>query len=144
MMKMFHYLKYFLFHVIGLISAAAILAGGGFITAGFLAVLVIYLVGDAVCGDDTSTPHFSFPGILTAQLWLALPLLAFIVFSAVWSVCSGDPLGFGAWLTQLTGYDVIAARDATSPGHHISTLLATGLMIGMVGTITAHELTHRT
>ena len=40
MMKMFHYLKYFLFHVIGLISAAAILAGGGFITAGFLAVLV--------------------------------------------------------------------------------------------------------
>ncbi|MEN9451850.1 MAG: hypothetical protein RLZZ369_909 [Pseudomonadota bacterium] len=144
MMKMFHYLKYFLFHVIGLISAAAILAGGGFITAGFLAVLVIYLVGDAVCGDDTSTPHFSFPGILTAQLWLALPLLAFIVFSAVWSVCSGDPLGFGAWLTQLTGYDVIAARDTTAPGHHISTLLATGLMIGMVGTITAHELTHRT
>jgi hypothetical protein len=47
-------------------------------------------------------------------------------------------------VTQLSGYDVIAARDATAPAHHISTVLITGLMIGMIGTITAHELTHRT
>ncbi len=143
-MNLLHYLKYFLFHAIGLISVGAILAGGHYVTAGFLTVLVIYLVGDAVCGDDTSTPTFKYPAILTVQLWMALPLLALIVFSAVWSVCSGDPLGFGAWLTHLSGYDVIAARDATASVHHLSTLLITGLMIGMVGTITAHELTHRT
>jgi hypothetical protein len=97
MNNILHYLKYFLFHAIGLISAGAILAGGGYVTGGFFAVLIIYVIGDAVCGDDTSTPHFKYPGILTAQLWLALPLLAFIVFAAVWSVCSGDPFGFGAW-----------------------------------------------
>lgn len=57
---------------------------------------------------------------------------------------SGDFLGFGAALTQLTGYDLIAARDATFAGHYVSTVLITGLMIGMVGTIPAHELTHRT
>lgn len=143
-MNILHYLKYFLFHAIGLISAGAILAGGHYVTGGFLAVLLIYVVGDAVCGDDTSTPTFKYPAILTVQLWMALPLLAFIVFSAVWSVCSGDPLGFGAWITHVTGYDVIAARDATASGHHLATLLITGLMIGMIGTITGHELTHRT
>ena len=143
-MNLLHYLKYFLFHVMGLMSLSVILVGGPSLSVGLLAVLVIYLVGDAVCGDDTSTPHFKYPGILTSQLWLALPLLSAIVFSAVWSVSSGDPLGFGAWVTQLTGYDVIAARDATAFVHHISTVIITGLMIGLIGTITAHELTHRT
>jgi hypothetical protein len=77
-------------------------------------------------------------------LWLALPVLALIVFSALWSVSPGDPFGFGGRVTQLIGYDLVAARDATTFGHHLSTLVLTGLMIGMVGTIAAHELTHRT
>lgn len=143
-MALFHYLKYFLFHAIGLMSLAFILAGGAWVTGGLLTVLVIYMVGDAVCGDDTATPVFRHPGILTFQLWMALPLLALIVFAAVWSVSPGDPLGFGAALTALTGYDVLAAREGTFWAHHVSTILLTGLMIGMVGTITAHELTHRT
>jgi len=142
--KLLHYLKYCLFHAVGLLSVVAILAGGGWITAGLLAVLLLYIVGDALCGSDTSTPQFGHPRILTAQLWFALPLLALIVFAAVWSVSSGDALGFGAWLSGFSGYDVLAARDATGPGHHVSAWLLTGLMIGMMGTITGHELTHRT
>lgn len=143
-MKALHYLKYFLFHVVGLLSAAAILAGGAWITIGLIAVVFIYVIGDAIAGDDTSTPNFKYPGILTFQLWLALPLLTLIVFSAVWSVSSGDFLGFGAALSRLTGYDLIAARDATFVGHYVSTWALTWLMIGMTGTIPAHELTHRT
>lgn len=143
-MNVLHYLKYFLFHGVGLLSAAAILAGGAWMTAGLIGILMFYLVGDALCGDDTSTPDFKYSAILTVQLWLALPLLSFIVFCALWSFSSGDFLGFGAALTQLSGYDVIAAREATSAWHYVSCALLTGLMIGMVGTIPAHELTHRT
>jgi len=140
-----HYLKFFSFHAIGLFAVATLLAGGPFITAGLLAVLALYIVGDAISGDDTATPKFKYPIILTAQLWLGLPLLSLIVFCAVWSFSTaGDPLGFGAWATHLSGYDLLAARDATSFGHHVSAVILTGLMIGMVGTITAHELTHRT
>ncbi|MFW7381337.1 MAG: alkane 1-monooxygenase [Oligoflexus sp.] len=143
-MIIFHYLKYFLYHAIGLFSVVTILAGGGYITAGFVLIVSLYVLGDAVAGDDTSTPEFRHPSILTLQLWLALPLLMLIVFSSVWSVSSGDPLGFGHFISQITSYDVIAAREATSFGHHISAVILTGLMIGMIGTITAHELTHRT
>lgn len=143
-MNALHYLKYFLFHAVGLLAAAAILAGGAWISLGLLAIVAFYLLGDAVCGDDTSTPQFDYPGILTVQLWLALPLVAFIVFSAVWSVSAGDFLGFGAALGRLSGHDLLAARDATHVGHHVSAWVLTGLMIGMLGTITAHELTHRT
>ena len=143
-MKALHYLKYFLFHAVGLCSAAALLAGGPWIAYGLAAVLTLYVFGDLVCGDDTSTPEFRHPGILTFQLWLALPLLCFIVFAALWGVSDGDFLGFGAALGQATGYDLIAARDATNLGQHICAWVLTGLMIGTIGTITAHELTHRT
>jgi NAD(P)H-flavin reductase/ferredoxin len=141
---LFQYVKYFSFHLIGLLSLAALFAGTHYITAGFLAVLLFYILGDAVAGDDDTTPSFKYPRLLTAQLWMALPLLTLIVFAAVWSVSRTDIFGIGAWLQQLTGYDVLAARSATTIGHHLSGALLTGLMIGMIGTIPAHELTHRT
>lgn len=139
-----HYLKFFAFHLIGLLAIVAIFGGGSLATAGLLAVVVLYMIGDALCGDDASTPNFRYPGILTVQLWLALPLLSAIVFTSVWSVSTGDPLGVGALITDLVGYDVLAARAATTTGQHVAILVLTGLMIGMVGTITGHELTHRT
>jgi fatty-acid desaturase len=140
----FDYLKYSMFHGIGLTAVAGILAGGSVITLTLLAVLGIYLLGDLVAGDDVTAPHFRHPGILTTQLWLALPLVSLIVFVSVWSVCPGDPLGFGGWIAGWTGYDVLSARAATTWAQSVSAALATGLMIGMIGTIPAHELTHRT
>lgn len=140
----FHYLKFFLFHFVGIAVIASIVLGGSYITFGLLGVLIFYVVGDAVLGDDTSTPTYKIPAILTVQLWMALPLLSLIVFSAVWSVSSGDPLGYGKYIYNLSGYDVLAVRDATTWGQHLATWYLTGLMIGMIGTISAHELTHRT
>jgi NAD(P)H-flavin reductase/ferredoxin len=138
------YLKYFLFHGIGAYAVWGILAGGSATYNGLLGIILAYMLGDALLGDDTSTPRFTRPGVLTAQLWMALPLLCLIVFCALWMVAPGDPLGFGAWATTLTGYDLLAARAATTFGEHVAAGVITGLMIGLVGTIPAHELTHRT
>jgi alkane 1-monooxygenase len=139
-----HYLKFFGFHLVGLFAAAALLAGGPWAVAGLLGVLAFYIVGDAICGDDTSTPAYRHPGILTVQLWLALPLIVLIVFAAVWSVSPADPFGIGATLTSWTGHDLLAAREATTAGQHAAAWILTGFMIGMIGTVTAHELIHRT
>lgn len=139
-----HYLKHLLFHAIGLFAAGTLLSGGSWITVGLIGVVAFYVIGDAIGGDDTSTPRFGRPGILTGMLWSALPLIAFIVFCAVWSVADRDIFGFGAWLGGLTGYDLLAAREATTWGHHLSGIVLTGLMVGMIATIPAHELTHRT
>lgn len=139
-----HYLKFFGSQAVGLVSAASIVAGGWLTTLGLGFLAAVYLLGDAFGGDDTSTPSYRHPAVLTVQLWLALPLLALIVFVSVWSVCAGDPLGFGAAIVRMTGYDALAARAATGFGHHVSAGLLTGFMIGLCGTIPAHELTHRT
>jgi NAD(P)H-flavin reductase/ferredoxin/fatty-acid desaturase len=138
------YLKFFLFHLVGLYAAVALVAGGVWTTVGLLAVVAFYVGGDALLGDDRSAPRYRHPGLLTAPLWAALPLLALIVYAAVWSVSPGDPLGFGAGIHALTGWDALAARAASHFGHQVSAVILTGLMIGMIGTITAHELVHRT
>lgn len=138
------YLKFSLFHLVGLVALAALVAGGGWTVAGLLGTVGFYVLGDLVLGDDLRSPRYARPGVLTAQLWLALPLLAAIVFAAVWSVAPGDPLGFGAWIAASIGHDALAAREASGFGTHLAAWLLTGLMIGMVGTIPAHELVHRT
>ncbi|MBW3163634.1 alkane 1-monooxygenase [Ferrimonas balearica] len=140
----FHYLKFFMFHLVGLLTAMTMLAGGHWISVGTLLIVGYYIVGDAVLGDDTSTPDFQHTTLLTVQLWLALPLLCFMVFCSLWSVASADLFGFGHWLTQLNGYDLLAAREATAWFHHLSGMVLMGLMIGVIGTIPGHELTHRT
>lgn len=141
---LFHYLKYFLFHIVSFVSACVILLGGDYITWSLVVVLLVYTVGDLILGDDTSLPEYKHPGVLTFQLWLALPMLCFVMLVCLWSISSTDILGFGASLQQLTGYDFLAAREATHWVHHVSVFIITGLYIGLIGTITGHELTHRT
>lgn len=141
---LFDYLKFVGFHGIGLIALASLLAGGSATVLGLFGVLGAYIIGDFIAGDDTRTPEYRHPGLLTGALWMALPLLMAIVFVAVWTVAPGDPLGFGAWAGGLLGHDLLAARDASGFGVHVAGLFLTGLMIGLVGTIAAHELTHRT
>jgi alkane 1-monooxygenase len=141
---MFHYLKFFLFHGIGLLSILFFTLGNDWMTWGFLGIFVGYIALDAVLGDDISIPDYQHPDILTWQLWLALPLLSAIVFAFLWQVSSDDPLGYGALIQSVTGYDIFTARDANSGWNLFWGVIMCGLMIGMVGTITGHELTHRT
>lgn len=140
----FHYFKFSFFHIIGVIAAFTILAGGNYTVFGLIGLLLLYIFGDAVSGNDTTVPEYKYPKILTFQLWMALPLLMFIVFSSIWSVSTADSFGFGAWAEKLTGYDFIKAKELSGWIHHFCGFITTGLLIGMTGTITAHELTHRT
>jgi len=139
------YAKYFFFHAIGLYAIVATVLGlAGSATLATFGMLVLILLGDALGGDDATSPRYKRPRVLTAQLWLALPLLALIVFTMVWATCPGDPFGYGALLSRLVGREVLPGRHTASLATILSSWLATGLLIGLIGTITAHELTHRT
>lgn len=138
------YLKFSLFHLLGLITAASFFAGGVWSTVSLLSINFAFLLGDMFLGDDSSAPNYRHPWAMTLLLWLALPVLVLTSFASVWSVSAGDPLGVGAMLSVWVGSDLLAARDATHWMHHVSTFLAMGMMIGILGIIPAHELSHRT
>ncbi|MCF6764962.1 fatty acid desaturase [Thiotrichales bacterium 19S3-7] len=143
-MMIFHYLKYTLFHFVGLFAAAAIFAGGSYTIAAFIMVVLFYTIGDELSGNDTSTPNFKNPKLLTYQLWLALPLLILIVFALIWRFSNDEFLNIGTFLSNLSGINLLQIRADNSIVSNLSAILLTGLMIGLIGTITAHELTHRT
>lgn len=137
------YGKYLSLYLIGLSSLMGIWAGGPWLPLTLFLLLSFYVFGDAFFGDDKSTPDLKHSSLLIWQLWFALPLLFVIVFSFIWSVGSQDILSIGKTLGELTGYDFLAAREQTSFLEHLAGVFLVGLMIGMVGTVTAHELTHR-
>lgn len=141
---MFHYLKYFSFHIMALICAFSISLGGMWISIGFGIWLIWYILGDFLMGDDTSEPNYKYPKVLVWQLWMALPLLLLIVFAALWQFATVDVLGYGVAFQQLTGFNIIEARAATSALQHFVLIPFVGLAIGLIGTLTGHELTHKT
>lgn len=140
----FHYLKYFMFHAIGLFAAFFVTLGGDNITYGFLTVFFGYIILDAVLGDDVSTPDFKAARVLTWQLWFALPLICFISFTFLWQVGEQDLFNYGQFVHNLSGIDILANKASSDSIDIICAVLSLGLMIGLVGTITGHELTHRT
>lgn len=141
---MFDYLKFLLFYAVAAVAIAAIFAGGMWMPLALASLIGYYVIGDAILGDDTSTPKYRFPGLLTFQLWMTLPILSVVVFAMVWSVSPTDFGGVGQWIYSVTGYDVLAARDATNWAQRTGGIVLTGLMIAVMGTLVGHELTHRT
>ena len=99
---MFKYLKHSLFHVMGLLTALFLVLGGPYLVIGLAFSIATFVLGDLFLGDDKSAPKYSYPGILTLQLWLALPLLMLIVFALMWQVAPEDWFGFG-WMAKQIG-----------------------------------------
>lgn len=138
-----HYLKFFLFHFLAIGSICALALGNSSIVIGFALISGFIIFGDLLLGEDVSVPKYQHEWLLTFQLWLALPLLSLLVFVAIWSVSSTDTLGFGVNLSQIFNYDFNFAKSQSNGWHIYFTILLTGLMIGSMGTVTAHELVHR-
>lgn len=139
-----HYCKYFGMHLAALFCTAAMLLGGSAIVWGLGIFVLFYTLGDAVSGDDKSTPRYRYPGVLRLQLWMALPLLLLFMFVFIWNVAPTDVWGFGHLVQELSGYDALAAKADTSFLQRLAGVVFSSLMIALLGTITAHELTHRT
>ncbi|WP_100642933.1 alkane 1-monooxygenase [Alteromonas facilis] len=143
-MNILHYVKFLLIHLVGICALLSILAGGQWIVLGLIAITTFYIAGDAIAGDDKTTPQYAHPQVLTVLLWFALPIVIAIVLAFLWSVSPSDTMGVGAWLSDVSGYDLVEAKRSTTAQQHIAGAVLVGLMIGTIGTVTAHELTHRT
>ena len=85
-----HYAKFCLFHALSLYVVFVVLAGGWWTTAGLLGLIAIYSLGDRFGGDDTSTPHYTRPGILTGLTWMALPLISLVTFCLLYTSDAAD------------------------------------------------------
>jgi len=141
---MWKYLRYGLLTAIGVFATSMMMTGGHGMWAGFFAAVVLAVGGDALFGDDLSEPTYGHKWLLNLQLYSNWPMLTAMTFVLAWHFSDGDPLGVGAALGALTGYDFFAAREANSALDLFGGALGLGLYYGVAGTNVGHELTHRT
>jgi len=141
---MIHYVKFSLFHLLTLPFIVGITLGGYWMTLGFAAILLLVVFGDLLCGDDRAEPEYTKPWLLNSLVYCSLLFILLIFAALLWSVASTDLFGYGQLVQQLTGYDALAAREANDWWHFVPVWLGAGLLIAIVGTVPAHELTHRT
>lgn len=126
---------------------AGLILGGSWMWFGLICTSFIVILGDLFLGEDVSEPEFSHPWLLQGILFLAFPILAFLLFFLAWTGGAGqgkDFLGFGWAIQQLTGYDLMAAHSGDTFFHYVGAVLSVGLVVAGYGTNVAHELTHRT
>lgn len=142
--RLWDYLKFWFFHLFGVASIITLLMGGAYISFGTILIIALLTIGDFLSGEDTKTPLYKRKIFLTASLYTSLPILSMLVFVSVWRVSQGDPLGFGAYLESIFHFNFIAAKLETTAIHHVSAFILSFLMTGLLGTVPAHELVHRT
>jgi len=140
---MAYHLKFALFHLLALLAVLGFVLGGHWLWLGAFVAFAVVIPGDLLLGEDLSVPENPRTGLLNLQLYLALPLLLCLVFPLMWMASSEDPLGFGAAIGAL-GYDLFAARAATTGLDYLGGFFSASLFIAIIGTLVAHELVHRT
>jgi alkane 1-monooxygenase len=139
---MFHYLKFFHYFITILIGSVCLLFGGHFIWLGFMLFVGIYVFGDALLGDDLSTPVLSHTRLLNALLYSALPLAIFILSIGMWLVTPYN-WAFMDSLSTFFGYDFAAAKHHTTLWQLAIAVLFCGFLLGGAATVVGHELVHR-
>lgn len=140
---LFNHLKFFSYYFCALVGMLTIVAGQQWIIIGFLCFMGFFVLGDAFFGDDLTTPDYPFPRLLTLALWVALPMSILVVLSGVWLTTSSTSWPMLTHAANAIPYDIVNAKQLTSYLQLSFAALFCGLMLGGVGTISAHELVHR-
>jgi hypothetical protein len=140
------YLKGWLMPMLGIAFFLMLIKGGWWMWAPFVAALVFFIGADRFLPRDVSEPpRLQLSALLNLPLYLMLPLLTLLNFTVMWMFGSGDFLGYGAWVQSHLGIDLFAGRAATTSWMQWAGCIVTvGLLNAVGGTVTGHELTHRT
>ncbi|MFT3857382.1 MAG: alkane 1-monooxygenase [Aquabacterium sp.] len=140
------YLKGWLMPTLGVSFLFLLIKGGWWMWAPFALAIVFFIGADRFFPrDESGPPKIQIAPLLNLPLYLILPMLALLNFTILWMFGSGDFLGYGAWVKDTTGLDLFAGRENTTHWLQWAGCIVTvGLMNAVGGTVTGHELTHRT
>lgn len=140
---MLSYLRFALVPCVFLpLTALTTVLGGVWIVVSILCVTLSYLLFDNATTHDTADRRYRLPALLEIIPYLQLPAALLALFALIWQAAPGDLLGFGAWLTTLTGHNIMALHHLTQP-ELLLAAVSTGYTMS-TNTVVAHELIHKT
>ena len=140
---MLKYLKHFIPSFTGIIYLIIISMGKHYPTWFLILFSLIIIIGDRILPRDTKIQKFSYPSILNLSIYINFPILLILIL-IVTSFLSND---VSQWyihnLNTFMYTDFIQTKNSFTLIDKFSLVLQTCLMIGTLGTVPGHELTHR-
>ena len=139
------YLTSWMMPLIVLLAILAFTQGGWYLWAPFVAEMALFIAGDAILPKDNSEPALKQSLLLNLPCYVILPFLAVMNLVLLWNIGSGDTAALGTWLQSTFGIDLFAARAGTDHwAMWVGAVMSAALTNAAAGTVTGHELTHRT
>ena len=143
MNMMLKYCKYFIPAVTGILFIIFILLGQNYPTYFFITWSLFLFIGDYVLPRDKDIEQFSFPAILNFSIYINLPILFCLIFLIVSVFGNNSPGWYIEGLYTAFNVDLSQIVDSFTLLDKISIIFQTTLLIGILGTVPGHELTHR-
>tara|TARA_B100001540_G_C15717884_1_gene601615 strand:- start:55 stop:1179 length:1125 start_codon:yes stop_codon:yes gene_type:complete len=137
------YLKYYIPALTGILFIVFILNGQNYPTYFFIAWSLFLFIGDYVLPRDKEIQQFSYPAILNLSIYINLPILFCLIFLVVSVFASHSPGWYIDSLYSKFDVDFTTILASFTLLDKASIILQTTLLIGILGTVPGHELTHR-
>ena len=140
---MLKYFKYFIPSLTGILFIFSILMGQNYPTYFFILWSLFLFIGDYVLPRDQVIQQFSYPAILNFSIYINLPILFGLIFLVVSVFGNDSPNWYIEGLYSMFNVDFIQVVGSFTLLDKISIIFQTTLLIGILGTVPGHELTHR-
>ncbi|MDP6235218.1 MAG: alkane 1-monooxygenase, partial [Candidatus Poseidoniaceae archaeon] len=137
------YLKHYIPAFTGVLFIVFVLLGENYPTFFAIAWSLFLIVGDYVLPRDTEIQKFSYPSILNVSIYINLPILFCLIFLVVSVFGNNSPDWYVDGLYALFNVDFLAVVNSFTVADKFSILFQTTLLVGILGTVPGHELTHR-
>ena len=140
---MLKYLKYFLPSITAIAFINVILMGEWYPTVFLINFSLLLIFGDLIMPRDTKIQNFSYPSILNLSLYINLPILLTLVLLTVSLLSYSTSLLYINQINSLLNINFIEIKNSFNLIDKVSLIIQTCLLMGTMGVVPGHELTHR-
>ena len=101
------------------------------------------IVGDSFIGKDILKNKYSYPILINLPIYINLFFFSLLVSILVYVLGNGSSKWYAEIINSVLYIDLIHLKSSIALIDKVSFVVMVSLMIGIVGTVPGHELTHR-
>ena len=137
------YLKYYISTVTLVVAIYVCTLGTNFPTIFFIGFSMFIILGDILLSHDDRERTYKNTFLLNLPMYINLPLLLLLLFIVVFILGENSSNAFSSFLLTHLNIDIVYSRESINTLDSISLVALSGLFIGIMGTVSGHELVHR-
>ena len=137
------YLKYYISTLTLVVAIYVCTLGTNFPTIFFIGFSMFIILGDILLSHDDHERTYKNTFLLNLPMYINLPLLLLFLFIVVFILGENSSNAFSSFLLTHLNIDIVYSRESINTLDSISLVALSGLFIGIMGTVSGHELVHR-